>query len=60
MADKKIKYQILYSNSLSRLTLSVNDHLSDGWQLQGGVSVGLSKDEVIYVQAVIKYEDADS
>jgi hypothetical protein len=47
-----IRYILVSDIDTDYLEVRVNDALEDGWQLQGGVSVGPNQ----YVQAMIKEE----
>lgn len=53
-----MEYRILTSESYIDLETTINAKISDGWILQGGISVTLSESDefryVIYAQAVTK------
>jgi hypothetical protein len=59
-----VRYAVLKHKDLAKLVDHVNTALKEGWQLQGGVSVGTERDPHwcdamghFYVQAVVQGED---
>lgn len=50
------EYTILESTSLSHLIYQVNNHMKEGWELQGGVSTGKANrlNNNIFLQAMIR------
>lgn len=51
-----MKYQVVSSANLETLESRINQLISEGWELQGGVSVSIWKYAVRYAQAVYKEE----
>jgi len=54
-----MEYKVINENSLTELEKEVNNHLSSGWKLKGGISVSRAKyntgiDELKYFQAMTK------
>lgn len=46
------EYTVVFGLSREELTISVNNHLDAGWELQGGVAVGRK----VYYQAMTRME----
>lgn len=60
--DISIEFKVLVASGSSNLSFQVNNHLRDGWELQGGTSVTnyYDKDDKLtfqYVQAICKESD---
>ena len=54
-----MEYKVINENSLIQFEQEVNNHLTSGWKLKGGVSVSRAKhnggnDELRYFQALTK------
>lgn len=49
-----MKYTILEASSGRQLSRLVNEFITDGWDIQGGVSVTVDQGRQTYVQAMIK------
>ncbi|HVT81096.1 MAG TPA: hypothetical protein VHM90_10600 [Phycisphaerae bacterium] len=47
-------YHIIMNQSLYLLESAVNKHLKDGWEVQGGLSVGMSNNALQFFQAMVK------
>lgn len=56
-----MEYLILLNDDYKELYKAVQEHLDDGWKLQGGVSCGISESDeyryLIFVQAVVRPKD---
>lgn len=53
-------YKILTSNSAHSLEEKVNKHRSEGYSLQGGVSVSSVHGVAFYAQAVVKDDESEA
>ena len=57
---KLIGYEVVTTNNRHFLESCVKEMARDGWELQGGVAIHVSKSEfpqeVTYYQAMVKYE----
>ena len=49
-----MEYTVVSENSVDKLEQYVAAYLSEGWKLQGGVSVAVDQGRYEYVQAMIK------
>lgn len=53
-----MQYMVVTGDTAGELVRRVNEHLAQGWKLQGGVSVGKGMDQgydrEVYAQALIK------
>lgn len=52
-----MKYQILFEYDWDLLANKVNEVLSEGWQLQGGVSISVSETDerkYLFAQAIVR------
>ena len=49
-------YKILFSRHTRDLSLSVDEHLAEGWELQGGLAVSAQGSVQNFYQALV-YED---
>lgn len=55
---KHIEYKVVYSeSSFENLSAQVNEHMENGWELHGGVSVGSKHCAQAMVRAIREYED---
>jgi hypothetical protein len=52
--DHVAHYHIIMNQSLYLLESAVNKHLKEGWEVQGGLSVGMSNNALQYFQAMVK------
>ena len=52
--DHVAHYHIIMNQSLYLLESAVNKHLKDGWEVQGGLSVGMSNNALQFFQAMVK------
>ncbi len=48
------QYHIIMNQSLYLLETAVNRHMKDGWEAQGGLSVGMSNNALQFFQSMIK------
>jgi hypothetical protein len=53
-ADAHMEYHILLNQSLYLLETAVNKYIKDGWEPQGGLSVGMSNNALQYFQSIIR------
>jgi hypothetical protein len=53
-ADVGLEYHILLNQSLYLLETAVNKYIKDGWEPQGGLTVGMSNNALQYFQAIIR------
>lgn len=53
-----LKYQVVINRNLSEVISLVNEFLSNGWSLQGGIAIAQEENSVcwnvLYAQAVVK------
>jgi hypothetical protein len=56
MQPKIIEYLIASDISPNGLQKAVKDYLSKGWQPQGGIAIGIDKNNRLYYQAMVRYE----
>lgn len=49
-----MKYEIISRDDQAALMEAVNEYLSAGWELQGGVSVTNLNEIVLWAQALVK------
>jgi hypothetical protein len=52
-----MEYHVIMNQSLYLLEVAVNKHLKDGWEPQGGITVGISNNALQYFQAMIRHKD---
>lgn len=57
-----MEYTIVSRNGENEFVQAINEHIEDGWQPQGGVSMVLwthpeYPDEFIFAQAMVRIED---
>jgi hypothetical protein len=52
--ENTAQYHIIMNQSLYLLESAVNKHLKDGWEVQGGLSVGMSNNALQFFQAMSK------
>jgi len=49
-----MRYRVITNEDTSDLSIRVEEHLKDGWELQGGVSLAYNRGYARYCQAVVK------
>jgi len=54
--EASAEYHIIMNQSLYLLETAVNKHLRDGWEPQGGLSVGVSNNAMQYFQSMIRHK----
>jgi hypothetical protein len=59
-AEAPMEYHIILNQSLFLLESAVNRHLHDGWEPQGGLSVGISNNAMQFFQAMIRKKKPSS
>jgi hypothetical protein len=53
-ADAAMEYHVIINQSLFLLESTVNKHIRDGWEPQGGLTVGVSNNALQFFQAMIR------
>jgi len=53
-----MRYALIQKTSPESLVESVNKYLEEGWEVQGGITVGISDStgSIIYLQTLVKKE----
>ena len=53
-AEAAMEYHIILNQSLFLLESAVNKHLADGWEPQGGLSVGMANNALQFFQSMVR------
>lgn len=51
-----MKYEIISTDTMTKMILEVNDYMEDGWKPQGGICAYVSSTYTRFLQAMVKEE----
>ena len=53
-SEAAMEYHLMMNQSLYLLETAVNRHIREGWEPQGGLTIGVSNNAMNYFQAMIR------